>query len=92
LTGFVIKFIQLPYHKLSGAKCQGGGTFLLRSQAPSAARFVKTTGALSVIAVLLLIMAVGEAVLPASFAHLFLIVTVIDCVVIIVLANTICKR
>ena len=45
-----------------------------------------------VIAILILIMAVWESVLPASFATVFAVITVIDCTVIIVLANTICKK
>lgn len=44
------------------------------------------------ITVMILIMAIGEAVLPAAFATVFLVVTVIDCITIIVLANTICKK
>lgn len=46
---------------------------------------------MALIALMILIMAVGEAVLPAAFAYVFLVVTVIDCIAIIILANTICK-
>ena len=44
-----------------------------------------------VITVMIFIMAVWEAVLPAVFAYIFLGV-VVDCIVIIILMNTICKK
>ena len=47
---------------------------------------------ISVITIMIFIMAVGENVLPAFFATVFFAVTVTDCVVIIILANTICKK
>ena len=47
---------------------------------------------MAVITVLIFIMAIGESVLPAFFAYVFLAVVVIDCIVMIVLANTICKK
>ena len=47
---------------------------------------------LSVIALLVLVMAIGEEILPAAFAYIFLAVTLLDCVVIIILMNTICKK
>lgn len=47
---------------------------------------------MAVITVMLLIMGLGEDVLPAAFAYVFLVVTIVDCVVMIVLANTICKK
>ena len=51
------------------------------------------TGAgMSVITVLVLVMAIWEAILPAVFAYIFLAITLIDCVVMIVLMNTVCKR
>ena len=47
---------------------------------------------MAVITVLIFIMAIGESVLPAFFANVFLAVVIIDCVVMTVLANTICKK
>ena len=56
-------------------------------------KLCRVTGAgMAVIAILILVMAVGEAVLPASFAYMFFAITIIDCVTVIVLANTICKK
>ena len=45
-----------------------------------------------VITVMIFIMAVWEAVLPAVFVYIFLGVVVGDCIVIIILMNTICKK
>lgn len=47
---------------------------------------------MAVITVMILIMAIGQEVLPAAFATVFMIVTVVDCIVIIILTNTICKK
>lgn len=47
---------------------------------------------MTVITVMILIMAIGETVLPAAFATVFAIVTLVDCVTVIVVANTICRR
>ena len=47
---------------------------------------------MAVITVMLFIMGLGEDVLPAAFAYVFAAVTIIDCVVMIVLCNTICKK
>ena len=47
---------------------------------------------MSVITVLLFVMAIWSAVLPASFAYIFICVVIADCVVMIVLLNTICKK
>ena len=47
---------------------------------------------MSVITILILIMTIWQNVLPASFATVFGVVTLVDCVVMIVLANTICRR
>lgn len=56
-------------------------------------KLCRITGAgMSVITVMVLVMALGESVLPAVFAYVFLAVTIIDCVVIIVLMNTIGKK
>ena len=49
-------------------------------------------GGMSVITLLILVMAVWEDVLPAAFSTVFLVVALVDCVVMIVLANTICKK
>ena len=46
----------------------------------------------SVITVCILIMAIWEDRLPAEFAYVFLAVVLIDCVIMIVLTNTVCKR
>ena len=56
-------------------------------------KLCKITGiGMSVIAALVLILAIGEDVLPAEFAYLSLTIVLIDCVVMIVLMNTVCKR
>lgn len=47
---------------------------------------------MSVITVLVLVMAIWEEIMPAVFAYIFLAITLIDCVVMIVLMNTVCKR
>ena len=47
---------------------------------------------MSVITILLLAMAVGEAVLPAYMAYVCLGVILADCAVMIILANTICRK
>jgi len=46
----------------------------------------------SVTTVLILIMAIFENVLPASFAYIFLAVIIVDVIVMLVLCNTICKN
>lgn len=56
-------------------------------------KLCRVTGAgMTIITIMIFIMAAGEAVLPASFAKLFIAVTVAVCVVIILLSNTICKK
>ena len=58
-----------------------------------AKKLCRVTGAgMAVIAVLILIMGIGESVLPAAFSYVFFAAVVIDCIVIIVLANTICRK
>ena len=47
---------------------------------------------MAVIAILTLIMAAGCQVLPAAFSDLYGAVVLIDCLVMIVLGNTICKK
>ena len=44
------------------------------------------------ITLMIFIMAIWENVLPAFFSTVFLIITVIDCITMIVLSNTICKK
>ena len=56
-------------------------------------KICRVTGAgMSVITVLVLVMAIWEEIMPAVFAYIFLAITLIDCVVMIVLMNTVCKR
>ena len=47
---------------------------------------------LALITLMIFIMAIWENVLPSFFSTVFLGVTVIDCIAIIVLSNTICKK
>lgn len=47
---------------------------------------------MAVITVIILVMAIGETVLPAGFATVSLVIIAVDCISIIVLANTICKK
>ncbi len=47
---------------------------------------------MALITLMIFIMAIWEAVLPAFFSTIFLVITVIDCIEIIVLSNTICKK
>lgn len=47
---------------------------------------------MSIVAILILIMTIGETILPAYFVYISLIITVVDCILVIVLANTICKK
>ena len=49
-------------------------------------------GGFSIITLLLFTMVIGASVLPASFSKIFFTVTLIDCAVMILLANTICKK
>lgn len=58
-----------------------------------AKKLCRVTGAgMAVITIMILIMAVGEAVLPASFAKVAFVVTLVDSLIVIILANTICKK
>lgn len=45
-----------------------------------------------VITILILIMALGATTLPASVAYIFLAIVLIDCTVMIILTETICKK
>ena len=44
------------------------------------------------ISIILLVMAVGMNVLSESFVYVFLVVVIADCIIMIVLCNTICKK
>lgn len=56
-------------------------------------KLCRITGAgMLVIAAMIFIMGIGVDTLPASFAYVFLCVIVVDCILIIVLSNTICKK
>lgn len=56
-------------------------------------KLCKTTGiGLGVIAVLVLVMGLLENVLPASFAGIALGIILVDCLLTIVVSNTICKN
>ena len=41
---------------------------------------------------LLLVMALGATTLPASAAYMFLAIVIIDCAVMIILVETVCKK
>ena len=45
-----------------------------------------------IITLMILAMVIWFSVLPAWFAAVFLVVVVIDCIVIIILSNTICRK
>ena len=45
-----------------------------------------------VITIMIFIMAIWETVLPACFSTVFFVITVIDCIAIIILSNTICEK
>ena len=45
-----------------------------------------------VITISILVMAVGQNILPALLVYIFLGIVVIDCIAIVILANTICKK
>ena len=47
---------------------------------------------MAVITIMIFIMAIWETVLPAFFSTVFFGITVIDCIAIIILSNTICKK
>ena len=56
-------------------------------------KICKTTGfGMAVIAVLILVMGLFEDLLPASFAYISLGVVGVDCLVIIIVSHTICKK
>ena len=47
---------------------------------------------MALITLMIFIMAIWETVLPAFFSAVFFVITVIDCIAIIILSNTICKK
>ena len=49
-------------------------------------------GGMSMITILILVMAIWESVLPAYFSTVFLVVTLIDIGVMLVLMNTVCRK
>lgn len=56
-------------------------------------KLCRVTGAgLAVITVFIFVMAVWQDTLPASTAHIFAGVTFADCVIMIILGNTICRK
>ena len=50
------------------------------------------TCGMSVITILILIMAIWESTLPAFFSTVFLVVTLIDIAVMLILMNTVCRK
>ena len=64
-----------------------------QKQKYNAKRLCRTVGiGVSVIAVLILVMALFENELPAEFAYFAIAVVVIDCLLIIIFANTVCRK
>ncbi|MCM1120457.1 MAG: DUF3784 domain-containing protein [bacterium] len=56
-------------------------------------KLCRTTGfGMAVITVLVLVMGLFEDVLPASFAYISLGIVVVDCLVIVIVNHTICKK
>lgn len=49
-------------------------------------------GGMSMITILILVMAIWESVLPAYFSTVFLVVTLIDIGVMLILMNTVCRK
>lgn len=49
-------------------------------------------GGMSVITILILIMAIWESTLPAFFSTVFLVATLIDIAVMLILMNTVCRK
>ena len=47
---------------------------------------------MALITLMIFILAIWETVLPAFFSTVFFVITVIDCIAIIILSNTICKK
>ena len=56
-------------------------------------KLCRVTGAgMSVISLLLFVMAGWSDVLPFSFVWIFLAIVIIDCVALVILLNTVCKK
>jgi len=56
-------------------------------------KLCRVSGAgLLIITILLGVMGIGQEVLPAAFAYVFLAVTIVDCIVLIIIMNKICKK
>ena len=56
-------------------------------------KLCRTTGiGMGIIAILILVMGLFEDVLPASFAYISFGIIVVDCLLIIIVGNTICKK
>ena len=47
---------------------------------------------MALLTAMIFVMAIWEAVLPAYFATVFMVVTVIDCIAMLVLKNTVCRK
>ena len=47
---------------------------------------------MALIALMIFAMAIWETILPSFFSTVFQVITVIDCIAIIVISNTICKK
>lgn len=47
---------------------------------------------MALITLMIFILAIWETVLPAFFSTVFFVITVIDCIAIIILSNTICEK
>lgn len=47
---------------------------------------------MALITIMVFIMALWENVLPTSIAVVFIVLTVVDCIAVILLANTVCKK
>ena len=47
---------------------------------------------MALITLMIFILAIWETVLPAFFSTVFFVITVIDCIAIIILSNTICRK
>lgn len=56
-------------------------------------KLCRVTGiGMAVIAILILVMGLFEDMLPASFAFISLGIIIVDCIVTIVVSNTVCKK
>lgn len=45
-----------------------------------------------IIAVCIFVIAIAASVLPASFAYVFMGIVIVDCIVMMILANTVCRK